>query len=63
MISKKLKYKIDLNSIRKETMKNMIEGPSISSLSISKKDSTVSRKSHKDSTPGKFKPYYSDSEE
>jgi hypothetical protein len=64
MISKKLKHKIDIKKIKKEAMKSMIEGPSIAELGLVKKDSVVSRKSHKDSsTPGKFKAYYSDSEE
>ena len=30
MINKKLKYKADFKKIKKETMKNMIEGPPIS---------------------------------
>lgn len=35
VINKKLKYKADLKTIKKATMKNMIEGPPIYSLSLS----------------------------
>lgn len=30
LLNKKMKYKVDLKKIKKEAMKNMIEGPSIS---------------------------------
>ena len=43
MINKKLKYKADFKKIKKETMKNMIEGPPISQLSLSSKEPQVSK--------------------
>jgi hypothetical protein len=58
ILNKKLKYKNDMRIIKKEAFKNMIECPSLNEMSLTKKDSTVSKRSRKDS-----KLYYSDGDD
>jgi hypothetical protein len=60
-INKKIAYKKNLRKIKKEVMKDMIAGPSMYQMILTKKDSIVSKKSRKDSIITKA--YYSDQED